>query len=192
VKLGLFGGTFDPPHVGHLIVAQDVLSALRLDRVVFVPAAQPPHKRRSDLTPADIRLAMLRAALAGDDRFEIDDLELHRAGPSYTVDTLRLYRGRLPDATLHLLVGADQFAEFETWHLADVIRSLAVLCVLARGGPGAVGGEGEGVVHVPVTRIDLSSTAIRRRVGAGESIRYLVPVAVERIIRGRGLYAGAG
>ena len=195
MRLGLFGGTFDPPHTGHLIVAQDALRTLRLDRVVFVPAALPPHKRGAPLTDAMLRLAMVRAALQDDDRFAADDVELRRAGPSYTVDTLRAYRARFADAKLFLLIGADQFDEFDTWREAGEIRKLARLGVLAREGVSGstVDGDGDGgVVRVAVTRIDISSTDIRRRVAAGEPIRYLVPAAVERIIQEQALYALPG
>jgi nicotinate-nucleotide adenylyltransferase len=193
VKLGLFGGTFDPPHIGHRIVAQDVLAAVGLDRIVFIPAARPPHKRRPDMAPPALRHAMLRAAIAGDDRFDSDDLELHRTGPSWTVDTLADYRERVPDAALHLIVGADQFAELDTWHEADRVRILATLCVLSRAGVGADAhvdrvAPAADVIDVPVTRIDISSSEIRRRVHAGEPIRYLVPQAVEALIRENGLY----
>lgn len=199
MRLGLFGGTFDPPHIGHLIVAQDALDALRLDRLVFVPAALPPHKRRARITDAQFRLDMVRAAIDADDRFVVDDIELRRAGPSYTADTVRAYREMHPDAGIFLLLGADQYAEFDTWREPEIIRRLATLAVLGRSGVSGNddNGEGEGdgdggVVRVAVTRIDLSSTDIRRRVSAGEPIRYLVPPAVERLIRERSLYSPPG
>jgi nicotinate-nucleotide adenylyltransferase len=197
VRLGLFGGTFDPPHVAHLIVAQDALRVLDLDRIVFVPAAVPPHKRTAPITDAALRLVMVRAALAGDDRFVVDDIELERPGPSYTVDTLRTYRDRHRDAALFLLLGADQYADFATWRETDAIHQLATLAVLRRGGDSGSDGDGdgasdEGILRVAVTRIDVSSTDIRRRVAAGEPIRYLVPAAVERLIRERALYSPPG
>jgi nicotinate-nucleotide adenylyltransferase len=185
VRLGVFGGTFDPPHIGHLIAAQDARSALGLDRVVFVPAAVPPHKRTEAITPPGTRLAMVRAAIAGDAGFELDDLELRREGPSWTVDTLRALRDRLPDAELFLLIGTDQFAEFETWREPSEIRRLARVAVLTREGESDAP---DGVRIVQVTRIDVSSTGIRARAAAGEPIRYLVPPAVEALIRLHGLY----
>jgi nicotinate-nucleotide adenylyltransferase len=189
VRLGVFGGTFDPPHIGHLIAAQDSLERLQLDRIRFVPAAIPPHKQSSaGLTPASLRRALVRAAVAGDPRFEVDPLELERAGPSFTVDTLRLLHERLPDARLVLLIGADQYAEFDTWQAPDAIRRLARIAVLTRTGSPRPDGDVP-IEHVAVTRIDVSSTEIRRRVAAGESIRYLVPRAVEAIIRSESLYA---
>lgn len=186
MRLGVFGGTFDPPHVGHLVAAQDALTALRLERVLLVPAAVPPHKLDRSLTPAATRLELLRAAVVGDPRFEIDDIELGRGGPSWTVDTLRAFRGRWPEAQLFLLVGMDQFAEFASWREPDEIARLARIAVLSRAGAAAPSG---GVaVAVEVTRIDIASTEIRRRVAAGLPVRYLVPSAVEALIERYGLY----
>lgn len=181
MKLGLFGGTFDPPHNGHLIVAQDALTALGLDRVIFIPAGAPPHKRDRLITPAPARLAMLEGALLGDARFEIDALELSREGPSYTVDTIEAVRQRHPGDELFLLVGADQFAEFETWREPARIASLARVTVMSRSGsgPDAASLGRYGARTIEVTRIDISSTDIRRRCAAGEPIRYHVPDAVE-------------
>lgn len=191
MSVGIFGGTFDPPHLGHLIVAQDAWSALGLERVRFMPAAVPPHKAGAVVTPAAVRLELLAAALGDDARFEIDDLELARPGPSYTVDTLRALRQRAPDEELVLLIGADQYAELATWREPEAIHRLARVAVLARDGAQPVGAARAGVEWVAVTRVDVSSSEIRRRVGAGEPIRYLVPAAVELRIRARGLYGGA-
>jgi nicotinate-nucleotide adenylyltransferase len=192
VRLGIFGGTFDPPHLGHLIAAQDAFSALGLDRVLFVPAAVPPHKQGGVSTPAEARLEMLRAAVAGDPRFEVDDLELRRPGPSYTVDTLRELRRRDPSASLSILMGVDQFCALHTWREPLEIARLAEVVVLTRDGIVDVGTPLDIPYRlVPVTRIDLSATEIRRRVAAGEPIRYLVPPAVESIIVREGFYGGS-
>jgi nicotinate-nucleotide adenylyltransferase len=202
VKVGVFGGTFDPPHLGHLIVAQDAWQALGLDRILFVPAGLPPHKQGVPTTPAPLRLEMTRAAVAEDARFEVADLELRRAGPSFTVDTLTELLERAPDSALFLLLGADQVRELATWHRPDEILRLARVVAITRageeggaGGAGGAGGGGDagsapelGVEVVRATRIDISATEVRRRVAAGESIRYLVPEAVERIIRRERLY----
>jgi nicotinate-nucleotide adenylyltransferase len=198
VKLGLFGGTFDPPHTGHLIVAQDAALALRLDRVLFVPAAVPPHKQHGNVSPASARRRMLE--LADDPVFALEPLELERGGPSYTVDTLRqLHRRAAADYTL--LLGADQYAEFDSWRDPSEIRTLARIAVLDRAGAGAHHGSGleqapasgrRGVVHVGVTRIDISSTEIRARIASGQPIRYLVPAAVEKFIYETGLYVRNG
>lgn len=193
MRLGLFGGTFDPPHIGHLIVAQDALEALRLDRVLFILAGAPPHKLNQVVTPAAVRLEMLEAALGDDQRFAIETLELDRTGPSYTVDTAAALLAKYPGADLFLLLGADQFREFDMWREPGRLAELVSLVVLSRdgaaGGAGAARADGPaaspaetagnfGAQYVNVTRIDISSTAIRRRSAAGESIRYLVPAGV--------------
>jgi nicotinate-nucleotide adenylyltransferase len=203
VNIGLFGGTFDPPHAGHLIVAQDAALALGLDRILFIPAAQPPHKIGTPVTGAALRLDMLKLAVGEDARFGIERLELERSGPSFTVDTLRLLR-EAEDVELTLLMGADQYAEFSSWREPEEIRRLARLAVLMREGmSGAAAGSGaswrpfavemaDGTLSVAVTRIDISSTAVRRRVAEGMSIRYLVPPAVERFILDHRLYCRNG
>jgi nicotinate-nucleotide adenylyltransferase len=214
MNIGIFGGTFDPPHVGHLIVAQDAALALGLDRILFVPAAHPPHKQGVALTAAGLRADMLALAVDGDPRFRIDTLELERPGASYTVDTLRALAGREPGTSWTLLMGADQYEEFATWREPEEIRRLARLAVLMRGGthggaadtlaadrPGPVDGHlarptargiGAGDVALEVTRVDVSATAVRRRVAAGLPIRYLVPRAVEEFIFERKLYLRNG
>jgi len=186
VRLGVFGGTFDPPHIGHLIVAQDAWSALGLDQVLFIPAAEPPHKLDRTITPAPLRLAMLRAAIGTDERFAISDLELRRGGPSYTVDTLRELGSLHRDAELFLLIGADQLREFESWREPEEIRKLATVVGFARGGDDL--DAGGAARSIQVTRVDVSATEIRRRVADGEPIRYLVPSGVEEIIRREQLY----
>jgi nicotinate-nucleotide adenylyltransferase len=189
-RLGVFGGTFDPPHHGHLIAASDAYAALRLDRLLLVPAADPPHKKGAVHASAEQRLRMLRAAVAGDPRFEVVELELRRAGPSYTVDTLRELRGLEPDAELVFLLGIDQFRALESWREPETVASLARLGVLSRDGESPVTGGRFPAEHVPITRVDISATEIRRRAAAGESIRYLVPEAVRAIVEEEGLYRG--
>ena len=192
-RLGIFGGTFDPLHHAHLIVAAEALDALDLDRLLFVPAADPPHKLGSVVATADQRLRMLLAATRDDERIRVEDVELRRPGPSYTVETLREIRAGAPDAELFFLLGVDQYREFAGWKEPSEIVRLAKLAVLERGGEGVpLGGEFE-AVGVPVTRIDLSATQIRERVESGRSIRYFVPEAVRRIIEDEGIYRqGAG
>jgi nicotinate-nucleotide adenylyltransferase len=202
VKAGIFGGTFDPPHTGHLIVAQDAALALGLDRILFIPAAQPPHKQHLRISAADLRASMIELAVAGDSGFAVDLRELGREGPSYTVDTLRELTEEQPNVDWTLLIGMDQYAEFDSWREPETIRQLARLAVLARGGPGSGAGrpvgagrvwEAErGVVEVEVTRIDISSTEIRERVAQGHPIRYLVPDGVAEYIFERRLYRRNG
>lgn len=188
MRLGVLGGTFDPPHHGHLIAAADVHAALGLDRVLFVPSAVPPHKRTTVQAPAALRLEMVRAATRGDERFEVDDLELRRPGPSYTVDTLRVLRERFPGAELFFLVGADNVRELASWREPEEIVRLARIVAVPRGCESADPDSPFPVLSVPITRIGISATEIRRRAGAGESIRYLVPDAVREIVAREGLY----
>lgn len=195
-RLGVFGGTFDPPHVGHLAVAQDVCEALELDEVIFVPAAHPPHKDPGELAPAHLRLRMIRAAVADDPRFRVSELELRREGVSYTVDTLAQLQEAEPDARLHLILGVDQWQEFGSWRRPRAIARMARIVVMTRegDGPGSPdpGPDGEALpefVEVPVTRMDISSTHLRARIEAGRSVRYLVPDTVRGIIEAAGLYS---
>jgi nicotinate-nucleotide adenylyltransferase len=188
MRLGVFGGTFDPPHIGHLIVASDVCAALDLDRVVFVPSATPPHKRGRVHASAEQRFEMVRAAVAADPRFAVDDLELRREGESYSVDTLRELRASEPDADLFFIIGADQLREFDRWHQPEEVARLATLVVMSRAGDEADGEVSLPVRRVAVTRIDLSATRIRERIGRKASIRYLVPDVVREIIEREKLY----
>jgi nicotinate-nucleotide adenylyltransferase len=195
-RIGVFGGTFDPPHLGHLIAAQEVMQAMELDQLLLVPAAQPPHKGMEGLTPGPVRLRMVGEAVADDARFGICDLELVRGGVSWTVDTLRELRGTRTHGQdrLFLVLGADQWRTFGTWREPREVARLATLVVMTREGAGASGdagfGPGTAPAHeeVSVPRIDVSSTDIRRRVREGRSIRYLVPEAVRRIIKAEKLY----
>lgn len=196
LRLGIFGGTFDPPHVGHVAVATDVADALELDRVLWITAGQPPHKQGEPLTDADLRLEMTRAAARGDPRFRVSDLEVRRAGPSYTVDTLRALRRDHPDAELYLVLGADQVRTLETgWKEPLEVLRLATLALMDREGEAApdVAPDLPGMeraVHVPVTRVDVSSTRVREAVAAGGDLSALVPDGVAEVIHREGLYAG--
>lgn len=190
-KIGVFGGTFDPPHVGHLIAAADAHRALGLDRLLFVPSAVPPHKQRTVRASAAVRLEMVRAAIDGDPRFAADDLELRRSGPSYSVDTLAELKDREPGCELYFLIGADNLREIAGWHRPDEIVRLARLVVLSReGDAGAERDAPYPALRVAVTRVDVSATDIRRRAARGESIRYLVPERVRAIVEREGLYRG--
>ncbi len=191
MRIGILGGTFDPPHVGHLIAAQDTFDALSLDKLLFIPARVPPHKQHETVSHADVRLRMVSAAIDGDERFEASDVELRRTGPSYTIDTLRELKERFPADALFLLVGVDQVREFATWREPEEVLRCAQLVMLTRGGiEEAPQGD---IVHatVPVTRIDISSTLVRQRARAGLPIRYLVPEAVEKMIVTERLYTGS-
>lgn len=190
-KLGLLGGTFDPPHNGHLRVAQDARQALGLDLVLLIPVRVPPHKRADRVTPAALRLEMVREAIAGTDRLEVSEIELGREGPSYTVDTLRRLRDQRPDVELTLIVGADQLAEMADWKEPEEISALAGLAVMNRGALVPVEPDWDITLEwtaVSVTPLDVSSTEIRRRVAEGRPVGHLVPAEVLRIIERENLY----
>lgn len=175
-RIGVFGGTFDPPHVGHRIVAADVLDALELDRLVIVPAARPPH--REAVLPAELRLDLARRTFAGDSRIEVSDVEYGRDGRSYSVDTLEHVHAALPDARLFLVIGCDQYEGLSGWRQPERIVELAELAVMRRDGRPPKADSRYPFRVVDVTRIDLSSTEVRRRLAAGRSVRYLVPDAI--------------
>jgi nicotinate-nucleotide adenylyltransferase len=188
-RIGVFGGAFDPIHTGHLAVAQEVVHTLQLDRLLFVPTARPPHRKEGPFASGEARVAMVVAATAGEERFEVWTGEFDRTGPSFTVDTLRSLREEYPGSSLHLIVGADQFSRFHTWSEPEVITKLATLVVVGRSGDDGTR-AGNGIVHqrCAVPRIEVSSSQIRERVREGSPIRYLVPDSVVRIIREQGWY----
>lgn len=191
MKLGVFGGTFDPPHLGHLVAASEACDALGLDRVVWIPSASHPFKGGAVRTTPGLRLEMVRAAIAGDPRFEASGLELEREGPSYTVDTLRALRDARPGAALFLLIGADNLRDWRKWREPGEIARLATLVVAARAGETVEAEDGVEAVPVAMTRIDVSATEVRRRVAEGKSIRYLVSEPVRAIVEREGLYRAA-
>ncbi|HEX8432488.1 MAG TPA: nicotinate-nucleotide adenylyltransferase [Longimicrobium sp.] len=188
MRIGIFGGTFDPPHIGHLVVASDACQALALDLLLWVPSAVPPHKLGRVKTDAETRLQMVRAAIEGDPRFAADDLELRRPGPSFTVDTLRELTRRHPGAELVLLIGADNLPELPGWREPAEIVRLARLAVMGREGEGVPPEGAFPASYVAATRVDVSATEVRRRAAAGETIRYLVPDTVRALVERHGLY----
>jgi len=184
VRVGVFGGTFDPVHVGHLSIAQAALECVPLDRVVFVPTRRSPLKDRGPLASEEDRLAMLRLATADEPRFEVSTVELDRPGISYTVDTLEALAG---EGVLYLVMGADAADKFERWRRPERIRELATLLVASR--PGApTPPERPGVVVFDAPCLDISSRELRARSARGRSLRYLVPEAAVRYLEGHGLY----
>ena len=195
MRLGVFGGTFDPPHVGHLLAAVDAFDALALDRLIFVPAAQQPLKLAGASADAAHRLAMVRMLVAGDARFEVDPVEIDRDGLSYTVDTLAAYATRFPDAERFFLVGADVLDSFQRWREPERVLALAQLVVLTRAGGPAVGAlpvasspGARAPLLLATRRVDVSSTEIRSRVAAGLPLRGFVPDDVASLIESAGLY----
>jgi nicotinate-nucleotide adenylyltransferase len=211
-RVGIFGGTFNPIHLAHLRSAEEVREAQGLDRILFVPSATPPHKRKYGLVSAEHRLAMVRLAIAGNPSFRVSTIEIDRPGRSYSVDTLRALRARMPGVAFVFIMGLDTFREIDTWKEYERLFALADLVVtsrpplrepnLRRALPVAVRAQfcyrtghlehrtGNRVVFQRISGLDISASAIRQRLSRGFSIRYLVPPAVERYIRRNGLYAG--
>lgn len=195
--IGIMGGTFDPIHVGHLAVAEEAREALGLDRILFVPAGQPPHKLPGSVSRVGDRVAMVRLAIAGNAAFELSMAEVDRQGPSFTVDTVEALARANPGAGLQLILSAETFAELPTWHEPDRLFAAARMAVVPREGypapdPGwlssAFPGREDRVDYLEGPRLGLSSTALRTRVEAGRSIRYLVPAAVADYIAEHQLY----
>jgi nicotinate-nucleotide adenylyltransferase len=197
-RIGVLGGTFDPPHIGHLWLATLAADELKLDRVLFLPAARPPHKRDRAITPAAHRLLMTRLAIGGDPLFELSILEMERAGASYTVDSLeQLQRAYGEEVRLFWLMAVDSLVQVDSWRDPDRILSLAEWAVAPRPGsvPPSRGelderfGEAASRIHfLEGPGLDVSASEIRARVAAGRAIRYLVPRAVEALIVERRLY----
>jgi len=189
--LAVFGGTFNPPHVAHLAVAAAAAEAVRAERVLWVPAALNPHKLAADAPAPEHRLEMVRLAIAGDPMFEVSAIEIERGGASYTVDTLRALRAEEPDRELALIVGGDSLAGFDSWRDPEAILDLARLVVYRRPGfdeTGVPPGVLENATFVDAPALELSGTALRRRIAAGRTVRYLVPDAVVEYIGREGLY----
>jgi nicotinate-nucleotide adenylyltransferase len=189
VKLGLFGGSFDPVHLGHLLAAQAAREEAGLARVFFIPAAQSPFKTGAQPAPALQRLRLLRLALAGDPAAEIDDQEIRRGGVSFTIDTVRTYARKFPEAELFYLVGADQPAQMPLWHEAEALARLAQFLIVPR--------PGEALPQLPApfrgralrgTPLGVSSSEIRRRIQAGLPFAHLVPPAVAEAVKNNRLY----
>ncbi len=212
IRVGIFGGTFDPTHIAHLRCVEEARELLDLDKILLIPAADPPHKRARAITAAHHRLAMLRSAVRGHPSFQVSTIEIDRAGPSYTIDTLRELAGAHPNWRLTLLMGIDAFAEIDTWKEYQALFDEADIGVLSRPPrqlrnlrsltPVAVRGRfryspsrsflihrnQNRVYFLSVSALDISATDIRDRVRRERSIRFLVPLAVERYIEREQLY----
>lgn len=191
VRFGVFGGTFDPPHIGHLSLTRELHESGTLSEILWIPVKLPPHKPANPEASPELRLEMVRAAVDGLPHQSVSDLELTRGAPSYTVDTLRVLRAERPKATPVLIMGADQFAELAEWHDAEEVVRLAEVCVLPRGGV-------ELTTTLPpldvvwsaadVAPVDVSSSEVRRRVREGLPYTHLVPAGVAEIIERESLY----
>jgi nicotinate-nucleotide adenylyltransferase len=198
MRVGVLGGTFDPPHVGHLILAEEARLALGLEQVLLVPAGAPWRKAGQELSPQEDRLAMVQLAVGDSPHFAVSILEIEREGPSYTAETLAALRQQLPaDSELFFILGQDSLADLPNWRQPQRIISLARLAVAVRSDWEAaeadalekeVPGISQRLVWLDMPRIDISSTAVRDRVRRELSIRYWVPPAVEEYIRQHGLY----
>lgn len=182
-KIGIYGGSFDPVHHGHLILAREAREALNLEKIIFVPAALSPFKARPAVATADMRLKMLHAAIEGEEGFGIDDCELRRSAPSWTIDTVLEIRKRETESELYLLIGEDTVATLGRWRQINELKEFVRFVVLDR-----TGSQTQSDYQIVRRKIDISATEIRNRVAHGQSIRYLVPAAVEKIIQREKLY----
>jgi nicotinate-nucleotide adenylyltransferase len=182
-KIAIYGGTFDPVHHAHLILARQAIETLDLDKVILVPASVSPLKKAAPVASGEVRLAMLRAAIKSEPEFEVDQCELLRPPPSYTVDTVEEIRRRECDASIYCLIGEDNVEQLPRWHRFAELEKMVRFVVLDRTGKQP--SHSYQLIHRP---IDISATEIRRRVAQNESIRYLVPESVEEIIQRENLY----
>jgi nicotinate-nucleotide adenylyltransferase len=200
MRLGVFGGTFNPVHLGHLILAEQCREQGRLDQVLFIPAARPPHKQDKALAGYAQRVEMLALAVSGHAAFRIDELEKDRPGPSFTVDTLAELQERHPEAELFLIIGSDTLHDLRLWHQPNRVLELAGLLVVPRSGWVVPGAEDvRRTLALPeefplryqscdIPRVDIASRDLRRRIAEGRSVRYLMPRAVEAYVHDKGLY----
>jgi nicotinate-nucleotide adenylyltransferase len=197
LRIGVLGGAFNPPHMGHLVLAQEALVKLELDSVIFMPMGQAPHREIAADPGAEVRLELAEAAVAGDERFGASRLEVDRDGPSYTVDTLQELQRERPDDELVLILGGDQAAKLKGWREPEKVLELATIAATERGSWRRAGillgapllRNNERLKFFEMPPIGVSSTLIRRRVARGQPIRYLVPDAVAKLIEARGLYS---
>jgi nicotinate-nucleotide adenylyltransferase len=182
-KIAIYGGTFDPIHHGHLIVAREALERLGAEEVIFIPARVSPLRKTAPIARDEIRLLMIEAAIENEPGFAVDDCELRRPSPSYTIDTVEQIRQRKGDATIYCLIGEDNVDKLTKWRRFADLQKMVRFVVLDRSARGT--NHPYATVH---RRIDISATEIRKRVASGQSIRYFVPRAVEEIIRRQKLY----
>ena len=200
IRVGIFGGTFDPPHIGHLILAEEAWFQLKLDVVTIVPAGDPPHKRDRRLSAAVSRVRMVEAAIAGNDHFRLSRVDVDRPGPHYTIDMVRLLRDSLPTGSeLFFLMGSDSLRDLPNWHLADRLVANCRLVALTRHDvtldweylEAALPGLRQRVIQLDMPELEIASHILQERVRSGQPIRYQAPAAVEAIIMAEGLYRDA-
>ncbi|SDI34845.1 nicotinate-nucleotide adenylyltransferase [Natribacillus halophilus] len=187
-KIGILGGTFDPPHLAHLLIAQESMDACQLDEVWFIPTSTPPHKQNEDMATADDRVEMTRLAIADKVTFQLCTLELNRKGPSYTLDTIDILQQKYPGYEFYFIVGGDMAASLHTWNKIDELRKRLTFVVTSRPHYSLETPFEDELVKVDVPEMEISSSDIRERVHKQESIRYLVPEAVRAYIEENRLY----
>jgi nicotinate-nucleotide adenylyltransferase len=197
MSIGVLGGTFDPPHIGHMIIAQEALTQLNLVQVIFAPTRKPPHKLQNEITPIDHRLKMVELALNSNPRFVLSRVDVDREGPTYTVDTIRLLRRELGEsADLYFIMGLDSLASILTWHTPDKLIELCRLAVFNRPGysvdldalDAQLPGLRERVILLQAPALEIAASDLQQRVRAGKSIKHLVPDRVAAYIAEHGLY----
>lgn len=198
MRIGIFGGTFDPPHIGHLILAAETRSQLNLDRLLWVLTSDPPHKQKQPITSLEIRLEMVRAAILDDPGFELSRAEIDRPGPHYAVDTLHLLANDFPGADLAYLIGGDSLRDLPTWyHPQELVDTCTIIGVMRRPGDAVdfealeilLPGIKTKLAVVTAPLLEVSASEIRSRIASGKPFRYYLPEAVYKIIRERGLYS---
>lgn len=201
VKKAIFGGTFDPVHLGHMVIAEQVMDELRLDRVIFVPGGIPPHKEASSVrASAEDRLALVEAAVAGNERFSVDRVEVDADRAMHSVETVRIFKERSPEDQWFFITGADEVANLLTWKEPDRLLETVVMVAATRPGYDLSRLDHledglqnfDRIFPVECTRVDISATNIRRRMLQKKTIRYMVPESVHEIIQDKGLYVGDG
>ncbi len=192
MRIGIFGGTFDPPHIGHLVLAADALEQLNLDRLLWVLTPVPPHKQGQVISPTEQRLRLVRAAIANEERFELSRVDLDRPGPHYAVDSVRLLHEQYPDAELIYLLGGDSLRDLPIWYRPqELIRQITILGVMRRPGVSIdleelgeqLPGLAKKVCYFNSPMLDISSSEIRLRITQGRSFRYFLPAPVFELIR---------
>ncbi|MEB1808148.1 MAG: nicotinate-nucleotide adenylyltransferase [Bacillaceae bacterium] len=187
-KIGILGGTFDPPHIGHLLIAQEVLEQCKLDEIWFMPANIPPHKKNDEVSSVTDRIEMVTKAIEGVEQFTVSTVELERNGPSYTVDTLKELKMKLPDVEFYFIIGGDMIEQLHTWERIDELFEYVTFVGLQRPGYSQSSKYAEKLQLLTIPQVDISSSDIRERLKEGRSIRYFVPEQVRQFIEERQLY----
>ena len=185
-KVGILGGTFDPPHYGHLLIANEVLSELNLDEIWFMPNQEPPHKKKSNSVENTDRLQMLELSIEGNSAFKIEKIELERSGPSFTVDTMKILNERFPNHQFYFIIGADMIEYLPKWHKIDELMELVQFVGVQR--PEYSSKTNYPIHYVDIPAFEVSSSMVRERVQQGKSVRYLLPEPVIDFIREKHLY----